>query len=638
MKPPLRVLIVEDSTDDTELLLRELRRAFVPSWQCVESAEALAVALAQEAWDVLLADYMMPRFTALAALEVLRQSGRDIPFIVVSGSIGEDLAVSAMKAGAHDYLMKNNLTRLNAAIERELREAAGRRERRRAEEALRASEARYRLLFDANPQPLLVCARETLAFLAVNDAAVRHYGYPRERFLTLTLSALQPPEDLPALRAYLAGDAARREQVSAWRHRKKDGGLIDVEMLAHDLVFDDRPALLVQVSDVTERKELEKQLRQAQKMEAVGQLAGGLAHDFNNLLTALLGYGDLMMQKLRPEDPLREDLAGILQVGERASTLTRQLLAFSRKQAMQPRVVDFNALVANMVRLLQRLISADIDLVTQLAPDGCMVTADPGQLEQVLLNLIVNARDAMPMGGKLTVATATVDLDESYARTRPGVRPGPHVRLWVSDTGCGMTEEIKAHLFEPFFTTKEPGKGTGLGLATVYSIVKHSLGQIEVDSEPGRGTRFQVFWPAVREGPSRATGAAAAPRPRGGSETVLLVEDDDVLRPLFSTLLSQEGYRVLAARSGTEALHLGEHHVGPLHMLVTDLVLPQLSGQVVAERLRALRPELKVLYLSGYSGQAVGGEPFLQKPFAPEVLARQVRELLDRGRETPMAQ
>jgi PAS domain S-box-containing protein len=635
MKPPLRVLIVEDSDDDTELLLRELRRAFDPAWQCVESAESLAAALGRQAWDVVLADYMMPRFTALAALEVLRQSGQDIPFIVVSGSIGEDLAVAAMKAGAHDYLMKNNLTRLNAAIERELREAAGRRERLRAEEALRASEARYRLLFDANPQPLLVCARDTLAFLAVNDAAVRHYGYARERFLALTLAELSPPEDLPALRAYLAGDAARHEQVSSWRHRKKGGGLIDVELWAHDLVFDDHPALLVLVSDVTERKQLEKQLRQAQKMEGVGQLAGGLAHDFNNLLTALLSYGELMMQKLRPDDPLREDLAGILQVGERASTLTRQLLAFSRKQSVQPRVLDFNALVANMVRLLQRLIGADIDLETRLAPAGCTVKADPGQLEQVLLNLIVNARDAMPEGGKLTVETSTVDLDEAYARTRPDVRPGPHVRLRVSDTGCGMSEAIKAHLFEPFFTTKEPGKGTGLGLATVYSIVQHSQGHIEVDSEPGHGTSFQVYLPAVREKVGRGSGVAPAARPRGGSETVLLVEDDDVLRPLFSTLLTHDGYQVLAGRSGTEALHLGEHHVGPLHLLVTDLVLPQLSGQALAARLRALRPGLKVLYLSGYGDEGVRGQPFLQKPFAPDALARKVRELLDQGPETP---
>jgi CheY-like chemotaxis protein len=252
----------------------------------------------------------------------------------------------------------------------------------------------------------------------------------------------------------------------------------------------------------------------------------------------------------------------------------------------------------------------------------------------VLLNLIVNARDAMPAGGKLTVETGIVDLDEAYGRTHPDVRPGPHVRLRVSDTGCGMTEEVKTHLFEPFFTTKEPGKGTGLGLATVYGIVRHSEGHIAVDSEPGRGTSFDVYLPAAAGG-GRSPAAAAAARPRAGSETVLLVEDDDVLRPLFSTLLSQEGYQVLAARSGTEALHLGQTHVGPLHVLVTDLVLPQLAGRALAEQLQAMRPELKVLYLSGYESEGVPGVPFLQKPFPPDALARAVRELLDRGSESP---
>jgi two-component system, cell cycle sensor histidine kinase and response regulator CckA len=381
--------------------------------------------------------------------------------------------------------------------------------------------------------------------------------------------------------------------------------------------------------DTTERRRLEEQFRQAQKMEAVGRLAGGIAHDFNNLLTAILGYSDMLATDLRPGDPLHDGLLEIKNAGERAAALTRQLLSFSRRQVLQPRVVDLNALVADMDKMLCRVIGEDIDLVSVLDPAVGRVRADPGQLEQVIMNLAVNARDAMPGGGKLTLATATVFLDAE-------VRPGRYVLLDVSDTGCGMDAGTQARIFEPFFTTKDVGKGTGLGLATVYGIVKQSEGHIAVSSKPGRGTTIKVYLPEVSDlaVPAPVPGAAA-PFLRG-QETVLLVEDEAALRLLMLSMLRQSGYMVLQARDGTEALRLSDHHHEPIHLLVSDVLMPRMTGPALAEALAERRPALKVLYVSGYTDHAIlphdllrPGVAFLQKPFTLDALARKMREVLE---------
>ncbi len=388
-----------------------------------------------------------------------------------------------------------------------------------------------------------------------------------------------------------------------------------------------------------ELSQLQDQLRQAQKMEAVGRLAGGIAHDFNNLLTAITGYGDLLMASLAPDDPRRADVEQIRKATDRAATLTKQLLAFGRRQVLQPRVLDLNAVVADMEKMLRRLIGEDIELVTVPGPGLWRVKADPGQLEQVLMNLAVNARDAMPHGGRLIIETANVELDEAYARRHVAVRPGPYVLLAVSDTGCGMDAETLGHVFEPFFTTKEPGKGTGLGLATVYGIVKQSGGNIWVYSEPGRGTTFKIYLPRV-DAPLEAAGAAAAAAsaagPAGGRETLLLVEDDDGVRVLAREVLRRKGYRVLEARDGREALRRSETHDGPIALVVTDLVMPGLGGREVFARLAVRRPDLRVLYTSGYTDAAIfrqsvfePGTAFISKPFTPDALARRVREVLD---------
>ncbi len=387
-----------------------------------------------------------------------------------------------------------------------------------------------------------------------------------------------------------------------------------------------------------ERKRLEEQVRQAQKMEAIGQLAGGIAHDFNNLLTVISGYSEILIDTAGLEEDKRQLVREINEAGERAAALTRQLLAFSRKQVLEPRVLDLNALIADQQRMLRRLIGEDVTLAVHLDPGLAPVLADPGPLEQVVLNLAVNARDAMPQGGRLLIETANAELDENYVRARPELAAGQYVRLSVTDNGCGMTPEVVAHAFEPFFTTKGPGQGTGLGLATVYGIVRQSGGHVTVYSEPGLGTTFNVYLPpAQAELPAPAS--AEPRRLPTGTETILLVEDEDAVRAIARHTLVACGYTVLEAANGTDALHRCEQHRGPLDLVVTDVVMPGLAGRLLAERITALRPGTRVLFMSGYPDDAVirhgvqhADTAFLRKPFTPHALASKVRDVLDRRR------
>jgi nitrogen-specific signal transduction histidine kinase/ActR/RegA family two-component response regulator len=402
----------------------------------------------------------------------------------------------------------------------------------------------------------------------------------------------------------------------------------------------DREYLLTVVRDITDRKELEDQVRQAQKMEAVGQLAGGVAHDFNNLLTIINGYSDIIQTQLPADNPMRELVREIGRAGERAASLTRQLLAFSRKQVLEPKVLSLNAAVTDMAQMLQRLLGEDIDLNSILEPGLGRIKADPGQIEQLLMNLAVNARDAMPQGGKLIIETSSAELDESCTQTRPELRPGPYVLLSVSDTGTGMDEATKAHIFEPFFTTKGAGKGTGLGLATVHGIVKQSNGHITVTSALRQGTSFKVYLPVVEEVMASAKSHSGLKPTLNGKETILLAEDEPALRALARHILQMHGYTVLEAGQSDKALRIAEEHRGRIHLLVTDVVMPVMSGRQLAERLVAVRPGLRVLYLSGYTDDAVvrhgvlqAETAFLQKPFTPSSLAAKVREVLDQAEE-----
>jgi len=388
--------------------------------------------------------------------------------------------------------------------------------------------------------------------------------------------------------------------------------------------------------EVAERKLAEEQLRQAQKMEAVGKLAGGVAHDFNNLLTVINGQTDLSLRRLSQDDPMYQKLEAIKGAGDQAASLTRQLLAFSRKQVLQPKVLDLNQVIFGTNKILQRLIGEDIDLLIGLGPELGKVKADPNQIEQVLMNLAVNARDAMPHGGKLTIETDNVLVDEEYASHHFSVHPGKYVVLAVSDTGCGMDETTQSHIFDPFFTTKEVGKGTGLGLSTVYGIVKQSGGNIWVYSEVGKGTTFKIYLPCVESHAQEPKIRAADINLQNGTETVLLVEDEKRVRDMTREILQESGYHVLEAEHGQEALLIADRHPGTIHLMLSDVVMPQMSGRELAERLVPLRQEMKVLYMSGYTDDAIvhhgvldEGMSFIEKPFTPNALARKVREVLD---------
>jgi two-component system cell cycle sensor histidine kinase/response regulator CckA len=509
-------------------------------------------------------------------------------------------------------------------------------ERDHAEQRLRDSEERYRMPFEHAPNPCWVYDVGTLQFMEVNRAACDHYGYTRQEFLEMRISDIRPEEEVPVM---LAGvERMVRERGAAgpapWTHRKKDGTLITVEISSMLVTIAGRQAAIVLAHDVSERAHLEHQLRHAQKMEAIGQLAGGVAHDFNNLLTAIMGYSEIALEMLGDGHEVSSAVKEIEKAGVRAATLTRQLLAFSRKQLLSPAVLDPNAVIDDVERLLRRLIGEQIELRIERDIAAGAVKADPNQLEQVLLNLAVNARDAMPGGGVLSIETRAAEVDDEYARTHPDLPPGQYVVISVSDTGIGMDEATVSRIFEPFFTTKSAGDGTGLGLAVVYGIVRQSGGHVVVHSEPGTGSTFDIYLPRVDDVPTPTVARRLRTKASGGSETILVAEDEDLVRRLLKTTLTSGGYSVLEARDGVEALEVCEQMGAALDLLVTDVVMPRMTGLELARRLAIDHPDLKVLCLSGYSAEATSAQrpmewPFLAKPFVPATLLERVREVLD---------
>ncbi len=808
MSISLRVLVVEDSEDDILLLKRQLQRGgYDLTLERVETAIQMSAALDRQRWDVIISDYNLPQFSGLAALELMQARGIDLPFIIVSGVIGEEVAVQAMKAGAHDYVMKDDLARLVPAIERELREVEVRRERKQAEAEIQRRNRELSLLnriiaasaTSSEPEEVLETACRELAqafdlpvvtaamlnqaktassvaaeFLAeeqpshlgvalavaddplfqylltykaplvVDNAQTDPRLHPRRQELdergiisVLILPLISQNQVIGSLELgrheartfsseeiglawsvadQIAGALARtqldeeRRQLSAaieqtaesviitatdstilyvnpafekvsgyrrsevigrtpkivnsgrqdnqfyqklwsaiaagqvWQGRfvnKRKDGRLYIEDAIITPVRNKHGDIVNYVSvqrDVTRELQLEEQYRQNQKMEAVGRLAAGIAHDFNNLLTAINGFATLIQNELASTDPLQELVDKILHSGQRAAELVRQLLAFSRKQVVKPQVLNLNTVITNMDKMLQRIIGEHIELEMILTPDVWPVKADPAQLEQVIVNLAVNASDAMPEGGRLTIQTANVLIGAGpdYVADHLDVQPGEYVLLWVKDTGIGMSEEIQRHIFEPFFTTKEVGKGSGLGLAAVFGIVKQSNGHIWVNSEPGQGTTFKIYLPRVTQATSDSfVFNMMATLPQQGMETILLVEDETIIRELAARVLRQQGYNVLEVVDGPEAVQLVKGYGQRIDLLLTDVVMPQMHGKTLAEQLKTMCPGLKILFTSGYThysltqrGVLNSDDMFIQKPFSPGELTGRVRQAI----------
>jgi PAS domain S-box-containing protein len=759
----VRVLHLEDDPNDAELVKSALSEdGLACEITRVSTERHFREELQRSGFDLILADYKLPSFDGMAALALARSMTSDIPFILLSGTLGEERAVEALKTGATDYLLKDRLSRLGPSVRRALREAAQGREQRQAEAALRESQERLALALEASRIGVwswdaeddrfegdgrmrellggapgdslsdlgsflarvyeddrdrvestlldakshesefqfefrLLAADDEIRYIATRGQFLPdRVGHPnralsacwdvtdekrkeqqrrllstvlesavnavlitdaegRIRWVNAAFTALTgySPEEVVGQNPRILKSGKHDEafyqkmwdtisRCNTWHgqlvNRRKDSSLYTEETTILPVLgaYGEIASFVSIKRDITLEVDLTRQLHQAQRLEAVGQLAGGVAHDFNNILTIISGNAELALGDLTPQDPTSEALREIMEASRRAAALTRQLLAFSRKQILQPRVLDLNALVAGTEKMLRRLIGEDVVLRTRLQPNLSAIKADPGQLEQILMNLAVNARDAMPQGGELTFETENVDIHETYSGLGGvQVHSGGYARLTVTDTGQGIDEETQSRIFEPFFTTKEKDKGTGLGLSTVYGIVKQSGGYIWVESEPGKGTSFMVYFPQVDSTPEQLRPQTTA-SVTGGGETILVVEDDSKLLKLASSILKRGGYDVLTAGNGAEALQLVEAKPQTIHLLVTDVVMPGMSGRVLSERIRTVRPAIRVLYTSGYTDDAIvhhgvlhAGTNLLEKPYSQKTLLGEVRRVLD---------
>jgi len=765
MKSPLHILHLEDDPNDARLIQAFLADSGLDCTITRVETRADFVAMLEHGWvDLILSDFAVPGFDGMMALKLVRERWPLLPFVLVSGTLGEEVAVESLKKGATDYVLKDRLTRLAAVVTRAMAELEREFERRRAEVELRWKTALLEAQVNASIDGILV-VDEHGRKLVQNERMTELWHLPPHIVadaddaaeLAFILNQVRDPEEFLARVKHLY---AHPEQISRDEIERKDGTVLDrytapvqgkqgkqygriwvfrditqlkqteAQLRKLSQAVEQSPAMVVitdvqggieyvnpkfsQVTgytfaevagqnprvlksgnlepgfyqelwatitsgrtwqgefhnrkkngnlfweratispitnsrggithflaikeDITEHKHLEAQFRQAQKMEAVGRLAAGVAHDFNNLLTVILGYSDLVLGDLAPGDRLRDSLEEVKKAGERAAGLTRQLLAFSRQQLLEPRELELNTVVTDCARMLQRLVGEDITLKVELDADLPHIRVDPGQLEQAIINLVVNARDAIPQFGKITITTTQAALTEADCRLQAGARPGPHVMLTVADTGSGMDEATLGRIYEPFFTTKDPGKGTGLGLAMVFGFIQQSGGHITAASAPGQGTTFKIHLPALARGsPVAAGGTPAEPLP-GGTETILLVEDEAAVRQLSRHLLEARGYTILEAARGDVALRLAETHAGGIDLLITDVVMPGMGGGQLAEAMRTRRPDIKILLVSGYSGDALHrhggvnpGISLLPKPFTVSALALKVREVLDGG-------
>ncbi|HEY3382140.1 MAG TPA: response regulator [Vicinamibacterales bacterium] len=637
----LRILLVDGDSTYAGLVVESLQHhASGPATVTMSSRADDAVArLGAGEFDAIVLDPDLSDSYGLSTVRRVAASAGGSPIVILTSASTETTTAAALREGADDCLAKEGLDL--GSLSTVVRRAIGRRAYRKALRALESpcGQERFRLLADNIKEAFIIVEMphgrslyvsqkwEDTWGRRVNDA----YADPLVWFEAIH------PDDRPHVAAIIAALPAGEGMSSTFRIQRPDGTVRWVRGRVFPVV--DEPEhpqrLAVLVEDITDLRRTEEQLCQAQKMEAVGRLAGGVAHDFNNLLVVIDGYADMVAQELGLSHPAQNDLAEIRQAAKRAASLTSQLLAFSRRQILQPQIVDLNQVLRHVESLLRRVIGEDITLSMRLSEPLGRVSADPGQLEQVIINLAINARDAMADGGLLTIETATVDFAAEDAARHPGAPTGEHVMIAVSDTGVGMDEATQRRLFEPFFTTKPVGRGTGLGLATVYGIVKQSQGSIGVHSEPGRGTTFRVYFPSVGDTVSPVTPGPPEVPALGGTETVLVVEDQDDVRRLIERTLRGQGYRVLAAANADEAKAFAREHDGPIHMLLTDVVLPGMGGRDVARQVLAERPDVRMAYMSGYTDDMIvhhgvlePGLAFIRKPFTGEALLRKTREVL----------
>ena len=660
--PALHVLLIEDDADDVFLCREAIGQSDLACELAVTGTLRQAVLhLDAEPADVILVDLSLPDAEQLQAVTTLAQRYPGLPIVVLTGLHDEETAAQALHAGAEDYLVKGagggqTIGRaVRYAIERKRGEADRRAKedadaaRQRAEQTARQLEFNYRQLFDTSPYPMYVIDTATLNLLDANDAASRYYGHSRQDLLAMRLTALSPAEDAPALTEAIAA-AAPVDRWGPLRQVKHDGMVVAVNITSHALSFNGHDARCAVIEDITEREQLDRRLRQSQRLESLGQLAGGVAHDFNNLLSIIIGYATMCAGDIEDVgggdprwQPLRDDLQQIVQAGDRATNLTRQLLSFARAEVTQAQIIDLNTVTSGVEQLLRRAIGEDIDLRLNLAPESWPIKADPGQTEQVLLNLTVNARDAMPTGGELTVDLDAIVVDDRYAAYHPGMHSGRHMRLRVTDTGVGMSQATIDRAFEPFFTTKPKGQGTGLGLATIYGIITQAGGSAQITSDPGHGTTFTATFPVTDDAePSDSTqpvgGAQPQPTVRQG-ETILLAEDEDSLRLLTQRILTRHGFTVLAATNGVDAIRLADAHQGDIDLLLTDVIMPQMNGHDLANHLQKARPGIAVIYVSGYAEPMLAerstlpaGVTLLSKPVSESEVIAAIRRALDTRR------
>jgi PAS domain S-box-containing protein len=636
MAEKLRILMLEDVPVDAELVEHELHNIGVRfALKRVETKNSFVKEFTEFKPHIILADYSLPAFDGISALEIVRNHDSDIPFIFVSGSIGEEKATETLRMGATDFVLKEKLSRLAPVVQRALHEVEEKNKRRKAEELIKS-------IFETIREGLIVIDPE-YKILSANRAYCEQIKRPINDIIGRNCYKVAHRLDRPCFESGIECPVKHTLETgeiftTIHNHYNKEKTPINLEIKSYPMkdAKGNIISVIETVNDITERAALENQLRHAQKLKGIGQLAGGIAHDFNNILTAIIGYGNLLMTRLGGDEQSSRYLEDILAASERAVQLTQGLLAFSRKQIINPRAVNINEIVRSIERLLSRIIGEDVELKTILSPKDVIAMVDTGQMEQVIMNLCTNARDAMPDGGILTIETETIEMDSEYIKRHGYGKKGKYVLLSVSDTGAGMDEKTKERIFEPFFTTKEVGKGTGLGLAMVYGIVRQHDGYINVYSEPKRGTTFKIYLPLIKAEAKEAKAAGAAP-PCGGTEVILLAEDDAGVRMLMKEVLEKFGYSVIEAVDGEDAVKKFKENKDRIQLLILDVIMPKKNGKQVYDEIMELKPGAKVIFSSGYTANIIQkkgileeGIDFILKPVSPQELLRKVREVLNK--------